>query len=152
MEKESCRTQRYLRRESAKSQQRNVELSTMATNIVMTQEMLRQLLAGVMINVPRNLEPVPALRLEGNFVDCKSRFSGKRTESVDAFTDGITVYKQCASVFDANLLLGLSMLLDSDAATWWQGVKTTATTWKLCNMLLAETSLYIKFIDKDKYR
>ncbi|KAH1021811.1 hypothetical protein HUJ04_011296 [Dendroctonus ponderosae] len=48
----------------------------MATNIVMTQEML-QLLAGVMVNVPRNLEPVPALRPEGNFVDCKSRFSGK---------------------------------------------------------------------------
>ncbi|ENN80877.1 hypothetical protein YQE_02709, partial [Dendroctonus ponderosae] len=102
----------------------------MATNIVMTQEMLQQLLAGVMINVPRNLEPVPALRPEGNFVDCKSRFSGKRTESVDAFIDGIIVYKQCANVSDANALLGLSMLLDSDAATWWQGAKTTATSWK----------------------
>ncbi|KAH1008984.1 hypothetical protein HUJ04_001413 [Dendroctonus ponderosae] len=120
MEKESSRTQRYLRRESAKSQQRNVELSTVATNIVMTQEMLQQLLAGVMINVPRNLEPMPALRPEGNFVDCKSRFSGKRTKSVDAFIDGITVYKQCANASDANALLGLSMLLDSDAATWWQ--------------------------------
>lgn len=130
MEKDSSRTQRYLRRESAKSQQPNVELSTMATNIVMTQEMLQQLLAGVMINVPRNVEPVPALIPEGNFVDCKSRFSGKRTDSVDAFIDGISVYKQCANVSDANALLGLSMLLDSDAATWWQGAKTTVTTWK----------------------
>ncbi|KAF5276987.1 hypothetical protein FQR65_LT16093 [Abscondita terminalis] len=87
----------------------------MTTNIVMTQEMLQQFLAGLTINATQN-EPT----LDGNFVDCKSRFSGNAKEDVNAFIDALTIYKEYAKVSDPNALLGLAMLLDGDAATLWQ--------------------------------
>lgn len=110
-----------------------VEEERMSVNqIVMTQEMFQQLLAGIVQNrapiSPTNVNPCsPAF--DGNFVDCKSRFSGCSTEDVAAFIDAITVYKQCARVSDTSALLGLSMLLDGDAATWWQGAKAGTNNW-----------------------
>ncbi|CAH1375920.1 unnamed protein product, partial [Tenebrio molitor] len=66
----------------------------------------------------------------GNLADCKSRFAGARGESVAAFIDAVTIYKDCVGVSDLNALKGLAMLLDGAAATWWQGTKATVDTWE----------------------
>lgn len=110
----------------------NYNASSNMTNIVVTEEMLQQLLAGVRAlavqpNVSNQSEGYPVV--SGNFVHCKSRFSGANNESIDALIDAVTVYKHCANVSDANVLLGLSMMLDGAAATWWQGAKADITLW-----------------------
>lgn len=70
----------------------------------------------------------PALHL-GNFALCKARFSGAPDDSLDNFIDAMESYKECARVGDDNALRGLSMLVTGDAAVWWQGIKSTITSW-----------------------
>lgn len=66
---------------------------------------------------------------QGSFASCSSRYNGVKDSDVRAFIDAVETFKQCANVSDENALRGLSMLLDGFAATWWQGVKDTATSW-----------------------
>ncbi|KAJ8980343.1 hypothetical protein NQ317_019230 [Molorchus minor] len=65
----------------------------------------------------------------GHFTNCSSRFNGSKDSDVNAFIDSITIYKDCALITDENAFKGLPMLLDGFAATWYQGVKSTITTW-----------------------
>ncbi|XP_041986204.1 activity-regulated cytoskeleton associated protein 2-like [Aricia agestis] len=77
------------------------------------------------ISVPT---PTPAASA-GNFAGCTARYSGAPQESLDAFIDVVESYKDCTNISDGNAVLGLSMLLTLDAATWWQGFKATVTSW-----------------------
>lgn len=101
-------------------------IAQMADNVVaMTAEQLQQLLRGIREVPP----PVAGGHPSGNFSTCQSRFSGRKEESVEAFINAITTFKDCINMTDANALKGLPMLLDSTAAPWWQGSKNTVLTW-----------------------
>jgi hypothetical protein len=91
-------------------------------NLVMSPEQFERLLAS--------LKTGSSPTLSGNLADCKSRFAGAKGESVAAFIDAVTIYKDCVGVSDLNALKGLAMLLDGAAATWWQGAKATVDTWE----------------------
>ncbi|XP_031333832.1 uncharacterized protein LOC116163842 [Photinus pyralis] len=56
-------------------------------------------------------------------------FAGRKTDGYDAFIDAICVYKECLHITDGNAIKGLTMLLDGQAATWWQGVRSSMPTW-----------------------
>lgn len=91
------------------------------TQIVMTPEMLQNLIHGIHISQPRQNV---ATSSKGNFSQCSSKFHGRPDENIEAFIDSISVYKECLEITDENALKGLSMLLHNDAAVWWQGVKS----------------------------
>lgn len=102
-------------------------------NIVMTPELLNTLLEGmrgILTTTTQVTTDIPAGSNSGNFALCNSRFSGKKGEDVEAFINAISIYKECVGVTDTNALKGLPMLLDSVAATWWQGTKSTITNWE----------------------
>ncbi|KAG5870687.1 hypothetical protein JTB14_003885 [Gonioctena quinquepunctata] len=98
------------------------------TNVVMTPDQLQQLLAGIREMVVGSTQQNPTAN-SGNFAKCSSRFAGRKDEDVEAFISAITVYKECINITDVNALKGLPMLLDSHAAVWWQGTKSSVTTW-----------------------
>jgi hypothetical protein len=91
-------------------------------NLVVSPEQFERLLASL----KTGSSPTPS----GNLADCKSRFAGAKGESVAAFIDAVTIYKDCVGVSDLNALKGLAVLLDGAAASWWQGTKATVDTWK----------------------
>ncbi|KAJ0183579.1 hypothetical protein K1T71_000002 [Dendrolimus kikuchii] len=70
-----------------------------------------------------------AIQRCGNFTQCTARFTGSPDESVENFLDAVNVYKSCLKVSDEDASKGLSMLLTDSAAVWWQGVKSTTTSW-----------------------
>lgn len=72
----------------------------------------------------------PQQPTSGNFTKCSARFAGATEESVEAFLDNVNTYKQCTHTSDTNAVLGLTMLLTGEAATWWYGVKSSISTWK----------------------
>lgn len=94
----------------------------MVTQVIMTPDMLHTLLQELRVD-----HTPTAVSNHGNFSQCTSRFSGGR-DDVSAFIDGVSVYKECLNVSDENALKGLSMLLQGDAATWWQGIKSNVTS------------------------
>lgn len=96
--------------------------------LAITAEQLQQLIRGLRDIQPAGAATVPN-QPTGNFSTCQSRFSGRKEESVEAFINAITTFKDCVNMTDANALKGLPMLLDSTAATWWQGCKNTVPTW-----------------------
>ena len=110
--------------------------NTMPDNVVFTPEQFQQLLENMKTtfatapstSIPqgKNNHSPPS---NGNFAECKFRFSGNKEESVEAFTDAIVVYRECVGISDDNAMMGLSMLLDGAAATWWQGTKASVKTW-----------------------
>ncbi|XP_031358580.1 activity-regulated cytoskeleton associated protein 1-like [Photinus pyralis] len=77
----------------------------------MTADMLKELIQS--LSTPRP----PSTG--GSFAKCTARFDGKG--DAQAFVDNITTYKDCTAISEENALTGMSMLLDKDAATWWQG-------------------------------
>lgn len=95
--------------------------------IIMTPEILQQLISGIQLNTG-SPQTAAAQGSQGNFSGCKSRFNGKADSDVNAFIDAICVYKDCLNIPEVHALKGLSMLLIDDAATWWQGVKDSTTT------------------------
>ncbi|KAL0821580.1 hypothetical protein ABMA28_005032 [Loxostege sticticalis] len=116
------------------------DLATMMTPLQQSQaDMFERLLTGVLDARARSPPSVPApasamsspvpVSVGGNFAACHARYSGAPSDSLDGFIDAIEAYKECANVSETNALRGLSMLLTNDAATWWQGVKPTITTW-----------------------
>ncbi|XP_045541416.1 uncharacterized protein LOC123722896 [Papilio machaon] len=92
------------------------------------EETFEKLLNTVLNHSQRPSSP-PAQPAHGNFASCKARYSGAPDESLDGFIDAVEAYKECANVNETNALRGLSMLLTHEAATWWQGVKTTTNKW-----------------------
>ncbi|KAJ8958078.1 hypothetical protein NQ314_006463 [Rhamnusium bicolor] len=66
----------------------------------------------------------------GTFSNCTSRFDGKVNSNVEASIDSIVVYKDCVDISDKNALKGLPMLLNEPASTWWQGIKSSITTFE----------------------
>lgn len=71
----------------------------------------------------------PSFLPNANFSKCTARYDGSEKSNVIAFLDAVETYKECAGVSDDMALRGLSMLLTDLAATWWQGVKATTTSW-----------------------
>jgi hypothetical protein len=107
--------------------------------IALTNEQFQQLLQGF-----RGTNPAPTVAgnnfpASGNFSKCQTRFDGKPTSDVNAFIDGLEIYKNCVNISDENAVRGLPMLLDGFAASWYQGVKATVTTWDEGLTLLRST-------------
>lgn len=76
---------------------------------------------------------VAAPARQGSFAKCSARFRGGAANDDDvleAFIDSVEVYRECTNITDEHALRGLPMLLEGDAAVWWQGVKPTTTTWQ----------------------
>ena len=94
---------------------------TMPDNIVLTPEQFSQLLNSMktMLSPPAGSSSSgePPRPTPGTLAECKSRFSGGKWESVDAFLDAVDVYKGCLNVSDDDALKGMPMLLDGNAAT-----------------------------------
>ncbi|KAL0895591.1 hypothetical protein ABMA27_011686 [Loxostege sticticalis] len=63
--------------------------------------------------------------------DPQARFDGrsKDADELEAFIDAIEVFRDCTNISDEHALRGLPMLLVGEAAVWWQGVKSTVTSW-----------------------
>lgn len=57
---------------------------------------------------------------------------------MNEFITNSTFYKESEGITDANALLGLPLLLEGNANTWWQGIKAQVTTWKQATELLKE--------------
>ncbi|KAJ8720901.1 hypothetical protein PYW08_006366 [Mythimna loreyi] len=96
---------------------------------VLEHETRRESLSSTLAAAPTPAAaPAPAL-LPGNFAKCTARYSGAPDDSLDGFIDAMESYKDCAYVSDDNALRGLSMLLTGDAAVWWQGIKSTISSW-----------------------
>ncbi|KOB57873.1 Retrovirus-related Pol polyprotein from transposon 17.6, partial [Operophtera brumata] len=134
--------------------QRDRTVKSSSPNIAMTEDMLQTLvstitrsqaesnrvliesiLAGNRDQLPSTPSPRPdtqghSLR-SGNFSKCTTRFdaSSKNADELEAFIDSIEVYRDCTNVSDEHALRGLPMLLTGEAAVWWQGVKSSVTSW-----------------------
>ncbi|KAJ8934576.1 hypothetical protein NQ314_013275 [Rhamnusium bicolor] len=104
----------------------NPPIVTMANPILMTEEQLQSLLSGMTraLATTQNVQTAT-----GNFANCASRFAGNKDEDIEAFISAISIYKDCVNITGENAIKGLPMLLDYNAATWWQGVKSTISTW-----------------------
>ncbi|KAJ8983159.1 hypothetical protein NQ317_016258 [Molorchus minor] len=115
------------------------------TQVVMTPEMLQSLIAGIGQNVGQNLgRNTPGPAILGNFSKCTHRFDGAKNQDVDAFLDSIAVYKECLQISDDNALKGFPMLLEGQAATWWQGVKDSTLTFDEATQALKHAFGYSK--------
>lgn len=91
---------------------------TQPTQVLMSEEMLQNLISGIIRN--------QTSEQKGNFSQCTARFSG--TSDVNTFVENIKIYKSCVNISDENALKGLPMLLQGNAAVWWQGVKLSIKT------------------------
>ncbi|XP_047987137.1 uncharacterized protein LOC125226991 [Leguminivora glycinivorella] len=62
---------------------------------------------------------------------CPARFNGTRSPTaVEAFISGVSTFMQVEELEDSAILEGLPLILQDDAAVWWQGVKHEIDTWK----------------------
>ncbi|XP_030753864.1 activity-regulated cytoskeleton associated protein 2-like [Sitophilus oryzae] len=102
--------------------QDNVEIGIQ--QIVMTPEMLQQLIQGMTLSPNVNVQNLE----RGNFAKCSARFNGEQGTDVNAFIDSILVYKDCVNISEENALKGLPMLLEHKAGIWWQGVKESISS------------------------
>ncbi|KAF9405357.1 hypothetical protein HW555_013873 [Spodoptera exigua] len=67
----------------------------------------------------------------GSFATCNARYTGvKNSEEVEAFLAAASVFKQIENISDAEALTGIPLILQGEAAVWWQGVKHQVTTWE----------------------
>ncbi|KAJ3617647.1 hypothetical protein MTP99_006747 [Tenebrio molitor] len=63
-----------------------------------------------------------------HFTHCTARFSGTRQhEAVEEFIASVDFFKSSKGISDASALLGLQLLVEGQAHTWWVGIKTLAT-------------------------
>ncbi|KAJ3640541.1 hypothetical protein Zmor_003834 [Zophobas morio] len=132
--KEGTTAKRYnLRNRSGKIAATSAPVDGKMTNLVFSPEQFKQFLEGITSSLKES-RPTPSAGYSGddsnattgNFSECKSRFSAAKGESVDAFIDAITVYKDCVNISEENA----PMLLDGAAATWWQGSKASLRSWQ----------------------
>lgn len=64
------------------------------------------------------------------FTECSARFSGTGNKyNVEEFVNVTTIFKSIEGISDEDAIQGLPLLLTDKAATWWHGVRSTATTW-----------------------
>ncbi|KAJ8977142.1 hypothetical protein NQ317_016808 [Molorchus minor] len=111
------------------------ETPTSSTSYTLTDEQMTSLLTSMqqsqlqLLNqLVQNISPIQTRT--GNFVDCTARFNGKKEADIEAFLDAVCIYKDCAKVTDENAIRGLPMLLTDEAATYWQGVKSSIHNWE----------------------
>ncbi|KAJ3652370.1 hypothetical protein Zmor_018343 [Zophobas morio] len=86
----------------------------------------------------RSVSPNSYTRSAGSFAKCSARFNESDDADVEAFVDNIITYKDCTNISDENALRGLSMLLESSAATWCQGIKPSSKDWQSAVNILRE--------------
>lgn len=108
-------------------------------SVTLTDDQFKELLRQLTMTQTSATPPPAAATVTGNFSKCSSRYDGSKTSDVNAFIDAVEVYKDCTHVSDENALKGLPMLFDGFAASWYQGVKPTLTTWKDATALLQTT-------------
>ncbi|CAG9124596.1 unnamed protein product [Plutella xylostella] len=66
----------------------------------------------------------------GSLAACTHSYSGEKDpELLEAFLAAVNVYKKIENITDNDALTGLPLLLRSEAATWWQGIKDSVKTW-----------------------
>ena len=98
----------------------------------MSEETIARLLAGMAQNneimVRQLLERLQPASNGGNLTKCTASFDGVN-DDIESFIDTVSIYKECEQVSDDNALRGLPLLLTGQAATYWQGVKASVTTW-----------------------
>ncbi|CAK9811642.1 Activity-regulated cytoskeleton associated protein 1 [Anthophora quadrimaculata] len=100
--------------------------------IQMSEEQLYRLLAT--ISMQQAPAPTP---MQKSFTCCTARFDGEQTRTkVEDFIATISIYKEVENITDENGIKGLPLLLEGEAATWWQGVKAGVTTWTQATDLL----------------
>ncbi|XP_045502188.1 uncharacterized protein LOC123699305 [Colias croceus] len=85
---------------------------------------------------PYQAAPPPSSTVS-NLSNCSSRFNGEG--DIMAFIDAVQIYKDCLGVSNDMALRGLPMLLQGFAATWWQGVKHSISSWDEALHLLRQT-------------
>ncbi|CAG4989163.1 unnamed protein product [Colias eurytheme] len=85
---------------------------------------------------PYQTAPPPSSTVS-NLSNCSSRFNGEG--DIMAFIDAVQIYKDCLGVGNDMVLRGLPMLLKGFAATWWQGVKHSISSWDAALHLLRQT-------------
>ncbi|KAI5638414.1 hypothetical protein NE865_09048 [Phthorimaea operculella] len=62
---------------------------------------------------------------------CTARFDGtKNAELVEAFLAAVNVFKKIEKITDVDAIAGIPLLLEHDAAVWWQGSKKEVNTWQ----------------------
>ncbi|KAJ8928503.1 hypothetical protein NQ314_018937 [Rhamnusium bicolor] len=123
----------------------DLTMSTEVNQVIMTPEMLQNLLAGVQQAIQGSTTTTTTtVSKDGNFSNCTSRFDGKVNSNVEPFIDSIVVYKDCADISDENALKGLPMLLNEPASTWWQGIKSSITTFEEALLALKHAYGYAK--------
>ncbi|CAK9806345.1 Activity-regulated cytoskeleton associated protein 1 [Anthophora plagiata] len=94
--------------------------------IQMTEDQLTRLLQTLS---PSQHQPPPMQ--QGSFARCTARFDGSKDRAkLQEFITTTSIYKDIEGISDANALRGLPLLLEGEAATWWQGVQAKITTWK----------------------
>ena len=65
------------------------------------------------------------------FGKCTSRFLGTTNSTdVNVFIATILVYKESECITDKHALLSFPILLEGYAASWWQGIKSEATSFQ----------------------
>lgn len=109
---------------------------TLVANITRSQVESNRVLVENMLASNRS-QSTPSPRPEtqssrsGNFAKCTARFDGasKNADELEAFIDAIEIYRDCTNVGEEHALRGLPMLLTGEAAVWWQGVKSSVTSW-----------------------
>lgn len=111
----------------------SAQLSSLLTTIQQTNaDMCERLLKEVRSSTP--VMPADHSMLcttsSSNFSKCSARFSGCRSDDVEAFIDAVQVYKNCLQISDENAVMGFSLLLTKEAARWWQGIKKSTSTWE----------------------
>lgn len=73
--------------------------------------------------------PTIANQSQGIFAKYTSRFIAENDSDVNAFIDSIVTCKDCSNIIDDHALKGLPILFMGLAETWWQGVKSSVSTW-----------------------
>ncbi|KAI5645352.1 hypothetical protein NE865_02439 [Phthorimaea operculella] len=62
---------------------------------------------------------------------CTARYDGtKNVEIVEAFLAAVDVFKKIEEIKDEDVIAGIPLLLEDEAAVWWQGSKKEVVTWK----------------------
>lgn len=63
----------------------------------------------------------------GSFSSCTARFNGERSSTkVEEFLAAVLTFKAVEKISDSDAINGMPMVLEGDAAEWWQGVKSKA--------------------------
>jgi hypothetical protein len=87
-----------------------------ADDILLTGDQFRELIAS--------LNTTKELVRKGTFTTCTARFQGQRDRNtLERFIAAATTFKTAENIGDREALMGLSILLEEEAGTWWLGAK-----------------------------